>query len=321
MKQKPPLPGYPVTKAFQTKEELDSYLNAPLIKCLLCGRDLKTLHRHIESAIHKVSHDEYHLMYGIPWGRALCCPDTLKKQSDRLIRRRALGEMNSFVPEDAKLKARASKGRPLQPSTIKNTQDRMRITLSKKEEINGVLLSHEEISKIADIDRKTISARVRRGYTGEDLLKKINTLSGSSINRYQKIPIDGVPRSVHEIAKISGASRTVIWRRIRQNATGNELIKKPIRQPRKIKIDGVIRSYAEIAEIAGMTVTGIANRIKNGVTGKDLFKKKEDTFKNIPINDGWYSVDEIAKITGMTKSGIKQRIRNGRTGEELLKKK
>jgi predicted transcriptional regulator len=55
---------------FQTMDEVDNYLSGNKIQCLLCGKDYRSLTaQHIE--LHGLSHDEYRVKFGIPYGRSL----------------------------------------------------------------------------------------------------------------------------------------------------------------------------------------------------------------------------------------------------------
>ncbi len=56
---------------FKTRKEVDAYLGGNTIKCLICGRRMQALNRHIRIS-HNVTADEYREMLGLPWSRGLC---------------------------------------------------------------------------------------------------------------------------------------------------------------------------------------------------------------------------------------------------------
>jgi hypothetical protein len=55
---------------FQTMDEVNDYLSGDTITCLLCGRRLQRLHKHLYG-IHDLSPDEYRTQFGIPYRRSL----------------------------------------------------------------------------------------------------------------------------------------------------------------------------------------------------------------------------------------------------------
>ena len=60
-------PGFPITKPFESIEEVRNYLSGEKIVCLLCGRVLKKLGGpHLEK-IHQTGVEEYAERYKIPW--------------------------------------------------------------------------------------------------------------------------------------------------------------------------------------------------------------------------------------------------------------
>jgi predicted transcriptional regulator len=63
---------------FQTMSEVDNYLSGNKIQCLLCGKNYRALTaQHIE--LHGLSHDEYRVKFGIPYGRSLTSAPTRDK--------------------------------------------------------------------------------------------------------------------------------------------------------------------------------------------------------------------------------------------------
>ena len=63
-------PGFPKTEPFRTNAEIDHYFSGEVIECLLCGRLLKRLARHLPR-IHGIGEDAYRKRFGLPWRRGL----------------------------------------------------------------------------------------------------------------------------------------------------------------------------------------------------------------------------------------------------------
>src|SRR5579863_6997093 len=65
---------------FQTMQEVDDYLSGSTITCLVCGRSLQRLNRHIQSA-HHLTPEEYRVQFGIPFSRSLTSACSRAKSS------------------------------------------------------------------------------------------------------------------------------------------------------------------------------------------------------------------------------------------------
>jgi hypothetical protein len=85
------LEGYPITRPFESINEVREYLSGDKIICLLCGKPYRTLNSHL-SRIHGVTHDEYRDRYNIPWTYGLVCGDFSETLSGVARRRIASGE-------------------------------------------------------------------------------------------------------------------------------------------------------------------------------------------------------------------------------------
>ncbi len=77
------LPGFPVTRQFETLEEINQYLSGDTITCLLCGKEYRRLANHI-TAIHGISVEDYKIRYGLPWRRGLTSQACHKAYADAL---------------------------------------------------------------------------------------------------------------------------------------------------------------------------------------------------------------------------------------------
>lgn len=63
------MPGYPITTKFSTLEQINEYLHAEKITCLLCGKAYKGLAGHLVT--HAISADEYKERFGLPYRTGL----------------------------------------------------------------------------------------------------------------------------------------------------------------------------------------------------------------------------------------------------------
>lgn len=75
------LPGYPIDRPFETKEEVVAYLSHQRVTCLLCGKKFKGMSQHLV-IIHEMDPDTYRERYHIPWTYSLSCEDTIQARGD-----------------------------------------------------------------------------------------------------------------------------------------------------------------------------------------------------------------------------------------------
>ena len=69
---------YRVPRPFTTQGQVEVYLSQPRIQCLMCGELRSSLGAHL-AKVHKMTGDDYRARFGIPYGRALACPDSLTR--------------------------------------------------------------------------------------------------------------------------------------------------------------------------------------------------------------------------------------------------
>lgn len=86
-------------RAFQTVDELKAYLNQEKLPCLLCGKAFNGLYTHINFC-HKMTADEYRLMFGIPKHCGLSGTLLRDKQSQRLRTQRRSGQIPQSPSQD-----------------------------------------------------------------------------------------------------------------------------------------------------------------------------------------------------------------------------
>lgn len=75
------LPGYPIDRPFETKEEVVAYLSHKRITCLICGKRFRSLGNHL-AMIHGMDPDAYRERYRIPWTYSLSCEETIQVRGD-----------------------------------------------------------------------------------------------------------------------------------------------------------------------------------------------------------------------------------------------
>ena len=83
--QPQPLAGFPIEGLFATPEEIEHYFAGPEITCLLCGRHMRRLERHLRLT-HRISADTYRQRYGLPWGRGLISAELRRILAETLAR-------------------------------------------------------------------------------------------------------------------------------------------------------------------------------------------------------------------------------------------
>ncbi len=64
-----PLPGFPADIKFKTLDEINEYFDGDLVQCLLCGRWMKSIGRHV--TVHGYTPYDYKERYGLPFSRGL----------------------------------------------------------------------------------------------------------------------------------------------------------------------------------------------------------------------------------------------------------
>jgi hypothetical protein len=84
------LEGFPITRAFESIDEVKEYLSGDKIICLLCGKAYKSLGVHL-LRIHDVAVDEYRERYKIPWTYGVLSKKSHEAYSKTMTRRIAEG--------------------------------------------------------------------------------------------------------------------------------------------------------------------------------------------------------------------------------------
>lgn len=108
---------YPVEQGFETIEQVNDYLGQQKITCLLCGKKLCILGKHLFS-VHGLTSDQYRERYGIPWTRALAVTSTRSRMEQALRKRLESGDQ-SLNPMTRELSLSAShKKRRSKPKSV-----------------------------------------------------------------------------------------------------------------------------------------------------------------------------------------------------------
>lgn len=122
-----PLPGYPKSFKFQSREDLEEYLSGDRITCLLCGRSFKSLNTHLK--IHDTNEAEYKETFDIPWRTGLQSAATKARRDsaaqERLKRPGERARLDSIRKQNASKRIEAAKNaRPKAGFLIEEYTDR-----------------------------------------------------------------------------------------------------------------------------------------------------------------------------------------------------
>ncbi len=138
------MPGYPIEKPFETREQVEEYLNVDRLVCLLCGRTFKSLCTHL--LVHGTNADAYKEKYGLPWGCGLTCITTKAmniKHGKKLV---AEGIFKPPTPEEhAKMIANSAK--PRQKPAFIIEECKLRVSGKQKDK----LFTDAHYSKILEL--------------------------------------------------------------------------------------------------------------------------------------------------------------------------
>ncbi len=221
------MPGYPIEKPFETREQVEAYLNVDRLVCLLCGKTYKSLCTHL--SVHGTNADAYKEKYGLPWRCGLTCITTKAmnvKHGKRLV---ADGIFKPPTPEEhAKMIANAAKPRTKPDFILKECA--LRISGKQQDK----LFTDEHYLRILEmaISNKCHPTDICRKNKGElpslTMLHKYNRDHPEFRKKYDQI-IDNLPKKI----KMSHGKRVVDVDKIKQ-----------LKNERK--------SNAEIAQILGV---------------------------------------------------------------------
>lgn len=107
------MPGYPIEKPFETREQVDAYLNCDKLVCLLCGKSYKSLCGHL--SVHGTNADDYKEKYGLPFGAGLTCLTTKAmnvKHGKRLVKEGIFKPLTKEEHKEFMKKKRPSRKKP-----------------------------------------------------------------------------------------------------------------------------------------------------------------------------------------------------------------
>ncbi|MBV5329150.1 MAG: MucR family transcriptional regulator, partial [Chlorobium sp.] len=81
-------------KRFESKEQVLEYLSGDTVECLVCGKRLKHLGKHLLK--HGMSSDDYREEFNIPWTFALSGQATREKQRAACVSRIESGSLQMY---------------------------------------------------------------------------------------------------------------------------------------------------------------------------------------------------------------------------------
>lgn len=99
--------GFPIEARFTSDAAIDDYLGGDAIVCLRCGKPYKSLGGHLR--VHGWTADDYKEFYGLPWGSALACQDTIVRKRECGLRNYAQGVGFPSMSEDERAAARQAR--------------------------------------------------------------------------------------------------------------------------------------------------------------------------------------------------------------------
>lgn len=186
------MPGYPIEKPFETREQVEAYLNVDRLICLLCGKTYKSLCTHL--SVHGTNADAYKEKYGLPWGCGLTCVTTKAmniKHGKRLV---AEGIFRPPTPEEH-ARMVANSPRPRQKPAFVIDECKLRVSGKQPDK----LFTDEHYLKILDlaIENKCHPTSICRKNKGElpslTMLHKYAREHAEYRNKYYQI-IDNLPK-------------------------------------------------------------------------------------------------------------------------------
>lgn len=150
------LPGYPIKKIFETKEEIDQYMSGDRITCLLCGKSYKALGSHLK--VHGLTSDQYKIEYGLPLSVGLDNCHLTEIKSKRFKKMIADG---IILNDEEKLKEYRKKAHQRcafsirQPFRNKIDADKLNKHIKKNYNHNLKMFTDDDYRKILQIARET----------------------------------------------------------------------------------------------------------------------------------------------------------------------
>ena len=160
--------SFPVRKPFVTPEEVRAYFAGGEIPCLLCGRTMRRLDRHLRLA-HRISANQYRQRYGLPWGRGLISEDLRHRLAEKLAQQ---------PPRPLPQPAHRPRHRPLQPFERTALQRALELANPKRPASRA---AHElflarlkqgrtirDVSRDPDVPSLAAHYRYRRSHPGYD---------------------------------------------------------------------------------------------------------------------------------------------------------
>lgn len=200
------MPGFPKDVIFTTSAELEAYFAGPLIQCLECGRCFKSLHVHV--LVHGITEEDYKAKHGIPWRKALDCPQTSERRAEKSQARWDSGEMPALDQKKMKAARRGSKSRPRQPVVVEKTMLALAIMNAGKSGERAARI-RARTERIARTGRLNLGDRSNLARLTEQRVAEIKAAILAGENQYDIALRFGVSQSYVSALKSGKTRRSV----------------------------------------------------------------------------------------------------------------
>lgn len=171
-KYKMPLNGFPSDVYFTSVAQIEEYLSAPKLTCLLCGRQYKVLGMHIVVS-HEVTLDYYRERYGLPYTKGLaikeikdlCSIRMKEKQDSGIVNKGAVNELIKARVETRDKMLKHHK-QPFRRSVMKNNAQTHRKVFNSEEnkilEMYSAGFTQREIATELSIGQTTVHRYINK---------------------------------------------------------------------------------------------------------------------------------------------------------------
>lgn len=167
-------PGFPVTKPFKTRHEIEEYLSGDKITCLLCGRQMKRLAVHLPK-IHGMSVDAYRMKYGLPWGIGVASKPT--RDAYRTATKKRVDEDPDMWREIGEIgRATSNKGK----------RNRQTPEFLAKEYGERALSIHKRVDSFTPDDMAEFLRRIETGRTPGEVSKDADMPGRTTWSKYRR---------------------------------------------------------------------------------------------------------------------------------------
>jgi hypothetical protein len=254
---------------FETKEQVDEYLNSDEIECLICGRFFEFLGAHIRD--HNVSSEEYREKFGLPLGAPLAGKSYRQKHKEIMLKTHQEGKIKETDPKILKKMA------PLAAKAFQNHKaktKRKNIWKGSGKSLHVQRNRAKEAEKLGDPEplHKYLQEKEQRKIKKRQQLKSMGFKLTSEVCKEEGITRDQLLRYAKELGveKINGYSGTYGWTEDNIKSL-RELLEKHTR-----KFIPGLKSVSDM-----VTLTGInENTVRNWAKKNDVYWYGRETQKH-----------------------------------------